>query len=65
MIGIIGFNDLHLLQFLYKYTNVLDNHNITDYEVIFWNRSAVDYKKNFGGRAVSYNVPLNTCNKVP
>lgn len=60
MIGIIGFNDLHLLQFLYKYTNALDKHGFTDYEVIFWNRSSVDYKKNFKGRAISYDVPLDT-----
>ena len=60
MIGIIGFNDLHLLQFLNKYTNILDKNGITDYEVIFWNRSAVDYKKSFEGQAIAYDVPLDT-----
>ena len=60
MIGIVGFNDLHLLQFLYKYTNILDKHGITDYEVIFWNRSAINWRKNFDGEALAYSVPLNT-----
>lgn len=60
MIAIIGFTDLHIMQYLYKYTNILDNAGIQDYEVIFWNRAGGVYDKTFAGNAVAYEVPLNT-----
>lgn len=41
MIGIIGFNSLKIMQYLYKYTEILDSYDI-EYEVIFWNRDNED-----------------------
>ncbi len=60
MIGIIGFNDLHLMPFTLKYTNILDELNISDYEVVFWNRTGIEYKKDFNGNAISYDRKVNT-----
>lgn len=59
MIGILGFNDLHLMQYLYKYTNILDNAGVP-YEVIFWDRSPRKESVEFAGSAVSFKYPLNT-----
>ena len=59
MIGILGFNDLHLMQYLYKYTNILDNAGVP-YEVIFWDRSSRKEPVGFAGNAVSFEYPLNT-----
>ena len=60
MIAIIGFTDLHIMQYLYKYTNVLDDARFRDYEVIFWNRAGVAYNKSFQGNVVAYEVPVDT-----
>ena len=51
MIGIFGFNDLHLMQYLYKYTNIFDENGI-EYDVVFWNRSEEKYPPN---KPASYN----------
>lgn len=36
-IAIVGLHNLHLMQFLYKYTNILDKYQI-DYDVLYWDR---------------------------
>lgn len=59
MIGIICFNDLHLMQFLYKYTSILDKHKVS-YEVLYWNRSLLAEKKDFDGETVSFEYKMNT-----
>lgn len=58
-IGIVGFCNLSIMQYLYKYTNVLDGEKI-DYDVIYWNRFGVKEDIGFRGNAVAYEVPLNT-----
>lgn len=60
MIAIVGFNDLQIMQNLYKYSNILDDAGYADYEVIFWNRVGGAYEKLFRGSAVAYDEPLNT-----
>lgn len=59
MIALLGFNDLHLMQFLYKYTNILDAQGM-DYDVIYWNRSGSPGEKRFAGRAIPFEEPLDT-----
>lgn len=58
-IGIVGFCNLSIMQYLYKYTNALDGENI-DYDVIYWNRFGVKEDIGFRGNAIAYEVPLNT-----
>lgn len=60
MIAMIGFTDLHIMQYLFKYTNLLDDAGYDDYEVIFWNRAGGTYDKPFRGSVAAYDVPLNT-----
>lgn len=60
MIAMIGFTDLHIMQYLFKYTNILDDAGYDDYEVIFWNRAGGTYDKPFRGSVAAYEVPLNT-----
>lgn len=55
MIGIIGFESLHVMQYLDKYTTVLDAHEI-DYEVIYWNRKN---NKNPDSRYIPYEKPID------
>lgn len=63
-IGIIGFHNLHLMQFLYKYTAILDEYNV-DYDVLYWNRDGVSYKKRFEGNAICFEyLTSNYCSKV-
>lgn len=59
MIGILGFNDLHLMQYLYKYTNILDEHG-AEYDVVFWDRSERSEPVGFKGNAVAFEYSLNT-----
>lgn len=60
MVAVIGFTDLHIMQYLFKYTNVLDDAGYDDYEVVFWNRVGGAYEKPFCGSVAVYDVPLNT-----
>ena len=63
-IGIVGFHNLHLMQFLYKYTAILDEYNI-DYDVLYWNRDGVSYKKMFNGNAICFEyLTSNYCGKL-
>ena len=61
-IAIIGFHNLHLMQFLYKYTNIYDEEGI-EYDVLYWKRDGVEYEKKFRGRAICFDYPTsNYCN---
>lgn len=59
MIGIIGFNSLHVMQYLYKYTDILDAQGIP-YEVVYWDRTRDGEAHPFGARAHVYHLPTNT-----
>lgn len=61
-IAIVGFHNLHLMQFLYKYTDILDKNNIK-YDVLYWNRDGVEYEKKFKGNMIGYNYLTN--NYIP
>lgn len=63
-LGIIGFHNLHLMQFLDKYTTILDKYNV-DYDVLYWNRDGVSYKKRFNGKTICFKyLTDNYCNKL-
>lgn len=47
-IGIIGFFNLNIMQYVYKYTNVLDQAG-AEYDVIYWNRLGIKEANNFSG----------------
>lgn len=55
MIGIIGFESLHVMQYLDKYTMILDEHDI-DYEVVYWNRKG---NKNPDSHYIPYEKPID------
>lgn len=57
MVGIFSFLSPRYAQFIYKYTNILDDKNI-EYEVIYWNREGIDYK--FNSNWIGYNKSINT-----
>ena len=60
MIAIIAFNYLHICQYIYKYTDILDKNKI-EYELIYWNRTQIkngDY--GFNGKSISYDRYLDT-----
>lgn len=59
MIGILGFNDLFLMQYLYKYTSVYDEAGIA-YEVVYWNRSNKQEAVGFQGKTIAFDHPMNT-----
>ena len=52
-IAIIGFCNLNIMQYLYKYTNVLDRECI-EYDVIYWNRLGIDEKSALKG--MQFNI---------
>lgn len=53
-IAIVGFHNLHLMQFLYKYTEILDRHNV-EYDVLYWERDEVQYPIKFNGTPIKYS----------
>ena len=53
-IAIVGFHNLHLMQFLYKYTEILDRHNV-EYDVLYWERDEVKYPIKFNGTPIKYS----------
>lgn len=58
-IAIISVNDLFLMQYLFKYTEILDNQNIK-YDVIYWNRSKEEsLNQNFGGNKICFRYVMN------
>ena len=59
MIGIIGFANLRIMQYLKKYTDILDTENI-EYEVVYWNRDGEKEKVDFKGAIVPFEYVINT-----
>lgn len=53
-IAIVGFHNLHLMQFLYKYTEILDKYNV-EYDVLYWERDEVQYPIKFNGIPIKYS----------
>lgn len=53
-IAIVGFHNLHLMQFLYKYTEILDRYNV-EYDVLYWERDEVKYPIKFNGISIKYS----------
>lgn len=53
-IAIVGFHNLHLMQFLYKYTEIFDRNNI-EYDVLYWERDEVQYPIKFKGTPIKYS----------
>lgn len=57
---IIGLQNLYQMQFLYKYTDILDAQDI-DYDVLYWDRTPdhpVAYKP-FQGKKVAFKFPMS------
>lgn len=50
------------MQFLYKYTEILDSYNI-EYDVLYWERDDVQYPIKFKGRPIKYSYM--TSNYMP
>ena len=60
MIGLIAFNELHVSQYIYKYTSVLDSYDIP-YKVLYWSRAGLKpVDRGFKGEALCYGKPLDT-----
>lgn len=59
-LALIGLHNLHLMQFLYKYTDILDAHDI-DYDVLYWDRDKDDSikVKPFNGRKFAYRYRMS------
>lgn len=59
-IAIIGLHDLYRMQFLYKYTDILDDEGI-DYDVICWNRRSEKelITKGFKGRKYEFSYEMD------
>lgn len=54
-ICLIAFHDLYLMQFLYKYTEILDANKIK-YDVIYWEREAgAKIARSYGGNTIRYS----------
>lgn len=59
-LAIVGFHNLHLMQFLYKYTDILDHAGI-EYDVIYWDRDmdpTIKYKK-FEGTPIAFQYKMS------
>jgi len=56
---IIGFNNLYLMQYLYKYTNILDKQGI-QYDVVYWNREEQKEEPKFQGRAIEFECKMDS-----
>ena len=59
-IAIVGFHNLHLMQFLYKYTDIFDKNNIS-YDVLYWDRDMDSNLKckAFKGNSISYRYKMS------
>ena len=59
-IALIGFHNLYLMQFLYKYTDILDENNIK-YDVIYWDRDmdSTIKAKAFNGRKIIFRYKMS------
>ena len=59
-IAIVGFHNLHLMQFLYKYTDILDRTDV-EYDVIYWDRdmdASIKYKE-FNGNPIVFKYKMS------
>lgn len=59
-LAIVGFHNLYLMQFLYKYTDIFDKQGIT-YDVIYWDRdmdSTIKYKS-FDGKQIAFHHKMD------
>lgn len=58
--AIIGINNLHLMQFLYKYTDILDANGVS-YDVLYWDRDLAPTikQKPFGGNIIAYRYKMS------
>ena len=63
-IAIVGFHNLHLMQFLYKYTDIFDKNNIS-YDVLYWDRDMDPNLKckAFKGNSISYRYKMSKSNR--
>lgn len=59
MLAIVGFGNLNIMQYLLKYTLILDEQGI-DYDVIYWNRSGTNEPINFNGNPIAFEQRMNT-----
>ncbi len=59
MIGIIGFGNLRIIQYVDKYAIALDGEGIP-YEVLYFDRNNEDERKNFRGPSIAYRRNMNT-----
>ena len=59
-IAIVGFHNLHLMQFLYKDTDIFDKNNIS-YDVLYWDRDMDSNLKckAFKGNSISYRYKMS------
>lgn len=59
-VALIGLHNLHLMQFLYKYTDVLDACGV-NYDVLYWDRNMDDTikAKPFNGRKYAYQYRMS------
>lgn len=54
-ICLIAFHDLYLMQFLYKYTEILDENEI-EYDVVYWEREKeAKIVRPFNGNIIRYS----------
>lgn len=58
-IGVIGFFQLRTMQYLTKYTDVLDDCGV-EYDVIHWNREDDDIPPSFKGGHIVFNLKMVT-----
>lgn len=59
-IAIVGLHNLHLMQFLYKYTEALDAENI-EYDVLYWDRdmdTSIKYRR-FNGNKIPFSYKMS------
>ena len=58
-IAIVGFHNLHLMQFLYKYTDILTKYIL--YDVLYWDRDMDSNLKckAFKGNSISYRYKMS------
>lgn len=59
MIGILGFGSLRYMQYLDKYTDILDKYNV-EYEVLYWKREKNDDDIKFKGKAIPFDSPIDS-----
>ncbi len=59
MIGIIGFANFRIMQYLYKYTYILDRKGV-EYDVIYWNRELDNENIDFNGNCIPFDYYTNS-----